>query len=48
MTEVAADIFAINETHADKMNLLDNQVLESSRQRMFSLSLNQKNTNIAI
>ena len=35
MMEVGGDIFAINETHADKMNPLNNRVLESSRRWMF-------------
>ena len=35
MKEVDADIFSINETHADKMNAKNNRVLESSRRRMF-------------
>ena len=33
--EVDADIFSVNETHADKMNAKNNMVLESSQQRMF-------------
>ena len=35
MKEANADIFCINETHADKMNAKNNRVLESSRRRMF-------------
>ena len=35
MKEVDADIFSINETHADKMNTKNNTVLESSQRRMF-------------
>ena len=35
MKEADADIFCINETHADKMNSKNNAVLESSRRRMF-------------
>ena len=35
MKEVDADSFSINETHADKMNVRNNRVLESSRRRMF-------------
>ena len=45
MIEVEADIFAINETHADKMNPLNNRVLESSRRRMFQ-SKEQKYCNL--
>ena len=33
--EADANIFCINETHADKMNAKNNIVLESSRQRIF-------------
>ena len=36
MTEVKASIFRINETHADKMNVKNNKVLETSRQRSFN------------
>ena len=35
MKETEADIFCINETHADKMNSKNTTVLESSRQIMF-------------
>ena len=35
MKEADADIFSINETHADKMNAKNNSVLESSQRRMF-------------
>ena len=34
MKEADADIFCINETHADKINAKNNRVLESSRRRM--------------
>ena len=35
MKEADADIFCINETHANKMNAKNNRVLESSWRRMF-------------
>ena len=35
MKEADAAIFSVNETHADKMNAKNNNVLEKSRQRMF-------------
>ena len=35
MKEADADIFCINETHADKMNEQNNRVVESSWRRMF-------------
>ena len=35
MKETDADIFSVNETHADKMNVKNNTGLEKSRRRMF-------------
>ena len=36
MKEAEASIFCINETHADKMNVKNNKVLETSRRRSFN------------
>ena len=33
--EADADIFGVNETHADKMNAKNNKVLETSQRRIF-------------
>ena len=41
MKEAEADIFCINESHANKMNSKNNTVLESSRQKMFQLKEGQ-------
>ena len=35
MKKADADIFSINETHADKMNVKNNKVLELSRRVLF-------------
>ena len=35
MKEADADIFSVNETNADKMNVKNNTILEKSRRRMF-------------
>ena len=36
MKEAEASIFSVNETHADKMNVKNNKVLETSRRRSFN------------
>ena len=35
MIEAETSIFSVNETHADKMNVKNNNILEESRLRMF-------------